>query len=232
MQSSLSNYGRTRKPGKAISLTLIFISIAIFISLFVFESLYSTRLTETGLRIDTANRITAHIETLSDNIRTIEQNAESFIPVSTNMIKQDLRLVDMIEQGTDSSMLDIDFTYITKLRNYHKALLTDDSNGNVLKGSSGEPLAVLANDPSVDDALYQSFSGTQRSLEALHAKKANLRNALGSIRTYKKVALISTGVLIIFYVMLTIVNYLRFAERETEEFIPSKVAEAEHRIAS
>lgn len=232
MQSSLSNYGRTRKPGKALSLTLIFISTAIFVSLFVFESLYSTRLTETGLRIDTANKITTHIETLSDNIRTIEQNVELFIPVSDKMIKQDLKLVDMIEKGTDSSMLDIDFKYITKLRNYHKALLADNSNGNALKGSSNQTLVTLTNDSSVDSALYQSFSGTQRSLEALHVKRASLQNALAGIRTYKKVALISTGALILFYVMLTIVNYLRFAKRETEEFIPSKVAEAEHRIAS
>jgi hypothetical protein len=233
MQSKLSNYGRKQKPGKALSLTLVFISTAIFFSLFVFESLYSARLTEAGLRINTASQVTAYIETLSDNIKTIEQDVESLNPVPTKIVKQDLMLVNLIEKGTDSSMLDIDFTYIAKLRNYHDNLLTGTSSGNTAGEITAEsPLALMNDSSSVDDALYQSFSGTQRSLETIHAKRASLSGALASIRTYKKAALISIGVFLLIYVMLTVVSYLRRSDRETEEFIPSKAAVAEHRIAS
>jgi hypothetical protein len=222
MQSKLSNYGRKQKPGKTLSLTLLLISAAILISILVLDSLYSARLTETGLRINTTSRVTAYIETLSDNIRTIEQDVESLNPVPAKIVKQDLKLVDLIEKGTDSSMLDIDFTYIARLRNYHRNLLPGKPSGAAIGGNTSE----------VDDALYQSFSGAQRSLETLHVKRAGLNGALTSIRAYKKAALISTGVFLFIYVMLTFVIYKRFSGRETEEFIPSKAAAAEHRIAS
>jgi hypothetical protein len=183
--------------------------------------------------INTASQVTGYIETLSDNIKTIEQNVESLNPVPTKIVKQDLMLVNLIEKGMDSSKLDIDFTYIAKLRSYHDNLLVGTSSGNTAGENTPEASLALMNDSSsVDDALYQSFSGTQRSLETLHARRASLSGALASIRAYKKAALMSIGIFLFIYVMLTIVSYLRHSDRDSEEFIPSKAAAAEHRIAS
>jgi hypothetical protein len=195
----------------------ITLSISIAITAFLFIQSYrlNIQLSETERRIDTGNNVTRYVESLGNNIKDIERLTESLSPIPAHTVKYDMELIDLIEEGTDSSEFDIDHVYIATLRNYHRRLQSNNSQFLV----SNMQDAAFSAGISVDDSLYQIFAGAQRSIASLHSEKhhiLNLSNSVASlISIFMTISLLELFLLISVSVSIAVRSHRSYASIST-----------------